>query len=609
MAVLDKMILSASGWRGVFAAGGGEEDPSKEITAEYRTVAAAAAFVFAGYLKGLPHGEKPLALVASDTRPTSGAIAGAVIPALLASGCRVRYAGYAAAPEVMAWARSLEGEKPCGFVYISASHNPIGYNGFKFGLTDGGVLPAGEAAKLTAALRSVLEEEDCAVKMEALMAAAGEEALQEVYSGEAAAKAQALKAYFDFCGLVAWGAAGGTGGMEDAVKEGLKKRPLGIVCDFNGSARAASIDRDFFASLGLKFTCINDQPGRIAHRIVPEGDALEPCRQLLEKARVELGEEAFLLGYVPDCDGDRGNIVIWDRHQKAARPLEAQEVFALACLAELAHLVWTGEIEPPGKWGRQDGGKAAVAVNDATSMRVDRIAAAFDVDAFRAEVGEANVVSLARLLRERGYIVRILGEGAAGGSITHPSAVRDPVNTVMALAKLLTVRGGGGKDGLFKLWCDLSGQPGLYREDFCLADIIASLPAFVTTPAYDKEALLRVSEKDPAALKGRYQKVFLSQWGQREQMLKERFGICGWEASGFSGTDEMHGIENFADAGSGGLRICFNNDRGRVIAAIWMRPSATEPVLRIMADVEGRDENMERELRQWQRGMIMEADE
>ena len=45
----------------------------------------------------------------------------------------------------MAYARECD-----GFVYISASHNPVGHNGIKFGFNDGGVIPGSEAAKLTA---------------------------------------------------------------------------------------------------------------------------------------------------------------------------------------------------------------------------------------------------------------------------------------------------------------------------------------------------------------------------------------------------------------------------------------------------------------------------
>jgi hypothetical protein len=33
------------------------------------------------------------------------------------------------------------------------------------------------------------------------------------------------------------------------------------------------------------------------------------------------------MGYVPDCDGDRGNIVFWDEGLKKVRTLEAQASF------------------------------------------------------------------------------------------------------------------------------------------------------------------------------------------------------------------------------------------------------------------------------------------
>jgi phosphoglucomutase len=167
--VLDKMILSASGWRGVFSACGNEEGTSSEISQAHRVICASAALIFAEYLQNLSDFDTfpPLVLVASDTRPTGKAIADAMIPALLNAGCNVRYAGIAAAPEIMAWARSLaEESKKAGFIYISASHNPIGHNGLKFGLTDGGVLAAEEAGRLIKNFRSFLAEESNIEKIE-----------------------------------------------------------------------------------------------------------------------------------------------------------------------------------------------------------------------------------------------------------------------------------------------------------------------------------------------------------------------------------------------------------------------------------------------------------
>jgi phosphoglucomutase len=590
---LDNMILSASGWRSIFAADGNEESTTEKISAPHKIICAAAAFIFAEYLQESQN--TPLVLIGMDTRPTGRVIAETMIPVLLASGCNVRFSGFTAAPEIMAWARSAE--NAAGFIYISASHNPVGHNGIKFGLTDGGVLAAQEANKLIDNFRSFFKKDGCVQKIESLISAADPVRLKNVYDGEAAAKTKAYKAYYDFCGVVAWGDnISGSEGICAALKNSLEKKPLGVVCDFNGSARTVSVDRDFFSALGLKFDCINGEPGAIVHRIVPEGESLEPCKNLLEKAHAR--DLSFMLGYVPDCDGDRGNLVIWDDAFRKARALEAQEVFALACVAELAHLVKTGTKLS----------KAAVAVNDPTSMRIDRIAEAFGVSVFRAEVGEANVVGLARRLREQGYIVRILGEGSAGGNITHPSAVRDPLHTVLAIVKLFSVRSSADKDGLFDIWLKCSGQAEKYRDEFTLADIIASLPPFVTTSAYSPSAVLRINTNDHTLLKDRYQKVFLREWEERKDELKSRFGFCGWETRAYNGLEERRGISHFGEAGRGGLKILFLDSEKREAAYIWMRGSATEPVFRIMADVVGNDANEERFLLDWQRKMILEAD-
>ncbi|MDR0623337.1 MAG: phosphatidylglycerol lysyltransferase [Treponema sp.] len=600
---LKDMILSASGWRGIFAASGGEESETGEISPAHRIISAAAAAVFAAYLqKG---GGTVTVIVAADTRPTGVAVAELIIPVLLTLGCDVRYMPAAAAPEIMAFARNFS-ETAAGFIYISASHNPIGYNGLKFGLTGGGVLEPAEMTGLIESFRGLLAAPDCISRLEALIHGADPGALKRVYETAPAVKREALTAYRDFTVLTAYGAGGADagGGLAEVNRNGIRERPLGIVCDFNGSARTLSIDRDFLSSLGVSFHAMNDRPGEIRHRIVPEGESLEPCRRFLEEFHKR--EPSYMMGYVPDCDGDRGNLVVWDEAEGRARILEAQEVFALSCVAELAHLVWTGELSYDNKGNALN--KAALAVNDPTSIRIDRIATAFDVSVFRAEVGEANVVGLARKLREKGYIVRILGEGSNGGSIIHPSAVRDPLSTILSLVKLLSVGSREGKQGFFEIWCDLSGQAETYHPNFSLGDIIASLPAFVTTGAYSPEALLRVQTQDHEQLKNRYQALFLRDWEEQKDRLKARYGISGWEAAAYNGMEERRGINRFGDAGRGGLKIHFLNGSGIPIASLWMRGSATEPVFRIMADAEGSDRRMERELIEWQRRLVAEAD-
>ena len=615
---ISRMIISASGWRGIFAEDKNEESAAKGISEAHSIIAATAARVFSAYLGDKAPGKNAV-LVGRDTRPTGEAIADSVIRSLLAEGREVRYTGISAAPEIMAYARSGDGGV-AGFIYISASHNPIGHNGIKFGLTDGGVLQADESAKLISAFRSLTDSPESIEQMKESIGSTKDEDLSAIRSASEIWKRASLAAYRNFTAEVISGYVKKAGQEEffAALRKGLEAHPIGIAADFNGSARTVSIDRDFLQSLGAGFYSINNKPGEITHRIVPEGESLDACRAFLEELHMK--DPSVILGYMPDCDGDRGNLVIWDEGIKKARSLEAQEVFALACMAELSSLVWSGEL----KYDSQGRAltKVALAVNDPTSLRIDRIAGAFGAEVFRAEVGEANVVGLARKLRKEGYLVRILGEGSAGGTITHPSAVRDPLDTLGAILKLLAIRSGREEDGmgLFQIWCSFPEQAGIYRDDFSLADIITSLPAFISTGAYTDDALLKVNTADHGLLKDRYQKIFLREWEEKRGILKEQYGITGWKAIAYNGLTEKRGVTGFGEAGRGGLKIEFfrqasqadpsQADSGpdEAFACIWMRGSGTEPVFRVMADVEGSDPEPERFLIEWQRRMVLEAD-
>ncbi|MDR2344075.1 MAG: phosphatidylglycerol lysyltransferase [Spirochaetaceae bacterium] len=590
------MILSASGWRDVFAADGDAESRLKEISGFHASAAAAAAELFAGFVRAKKGGGAPRIIVGLDTRPTGVAIAEPVLDALRAKGCRILFCGVTAAPEIMAYARFLGKTGGAdGFIYISASHNPIGYNGIKFGLTDGGVLGGTDMTRLGAEFRTLIPPRDSAPQMPlgtktAFFAKTLKKAVKY--------KKRALAAYSRFSLETA---AGGQGTVLGELKKAIKAAPLGIAADFNGSARAVSIDKDFFKGFGIKFRAINGKAGEIVHQIVPEGEALKPCRDFLEQLRRD--DPDFLFAYVPDCDGDRGNIVFFDENAGRVRRLEAQEVFALACLAELCQLVWIGSphVDENGSlWN------TAIAVNDATSMRIDRIARAFGARVFRAETGEANVVMLGRLLRVEGWTVPVMGEGAAGGSIVHPSAVRDPLQTVFALLKLLRIRSQAGKKGFFELWCERSGCKKPYSNDFTLSNIIASLPAFTTTSAYSKYARMQTVSVNQSTIKKRYQKVFAREWEKRKRRLYYKWGISDWESRAYNGSKERRHIKKFEMAGKGGLRIVFKNKSGVDCASIWMRGSGTEPVFRVMADIEGANIALHDELLAWQRGMVLE---
>ena len=612
------LILSASGWRKVFAADGNEESNAPVLSAADTVIAGAAALAYGDFLKkraggtARGGGASPALLVGIDSRPTGPAIADAMIRVFLGMGLRPRYLFIVAAPEIMAYtaaAGHLEGEDRAeGFCYVSASHNPRGHNGLKFGLRDGGVIGAADSAELIASFRALLADPLIAEKVVSLMRSAEPKDVGRVFSSCSAWKRRSISAYTLLCREIIAGTDDPQTQEElfDDMAACAAKSPVGVVAELNGSARCLSIDRDFLEGLGLKTRFANDEPRAFAHRIVPEGESLADAMCELDAARRD--DPAFCVGYVPDCDGDRGNLVVSTK-DGGSRAVEAQEVFALSCVAELSCLVRSGQL------AYDDAGapkrKVAVVVNDATSMRVDLICQAFGVELRRAETGEANVVGLAAALREEGYLVRILGEGSNGGNITYPSRVRDPLATVGALLKLLLLK---GQEGLFSIWlkkaqaAGISCNPGAAGGDYGVDEILASLPRFSTTSVFEERAALRVRSEDKAALKGRYATLFMAEWEGKKAELRQRFGIVSWKAFSTKGQIQEEIGSDFASSGKGGLKIVFSDASGNDRAFLWMRGSGTESVFRVMADVRDGSASDEEYLLDWHTSMVRKAD-
>lgn len=590
------MILSASGWRKVFAVSGEETDTTTEIGMENTCISVLSALVFSDYVKKRTGKRTPTIVLGIDTRPTGPEIANAMIRLLLKEKVVVRYVGVTAAPEIMAYSKLFD-----GFIYISASHNPIGHNGIKFGLNDGGVLNGKENALLVEEFKAKCSDEFALQNVSRLISVRSQSDLEWVYSESISTKKEALEIYKTFSKNVISSLTNVSlqDKFFDNLKAQIKANPIGIVCDFNGSARTMSIDKEFFAENNLNFYPFNDIPGKIVHEIIPEPENLVYCAKKMEELQ-KAGTKDAILGYMPDCDGDRGNIVYWDSKTDSAQILKAQEVFSLSVLAELAFSYWLNK--------NNSSYKPAVAVNCPTSMRIDEIAKAFNAKVFRGEVGEANVVNTARLARKQGYTVRILGEGSNGGTITYPSSVRDPINTIFAFIKLLTIKDTPEGKGLFHIWCQLSGQEDKYKDDFTLSDVLETLPVYTTTGVSESRAILKISTMDHAKLKGNFQKVFENSFKNGADGLLKKYGISSYKCILTNATTEKIDAKDFSESGKGGLKIQLFESSDKPSAFIWMRGSGTEPVFRIMCDVKGNNPDKEKDLLAWETKMLLEAD-
>lgn len=575
------LILSASGWRGVFAASGEDDSAEPECSMLWPVLAMAGAA--AGYFSSLPG--NPLILLGCDSRPTGPAISEIFLRTFIAAGISCRYLFVTPAPEIMAAARNMQN---CGgFCYISASHNPIGHNGIKLGNNEGGVLPGSEAAPLIRRVKEILASAEVLEKLLDKAKRTDSKQLEALFLESSREQRAAAKLYSEFSIRVIFDSY--PEGV-NSLRESLERDPLGVVGELNGSARGVSIDESFLKSMGVGVRLFNHKPREIQHSILPEGESLEPCRLLLEECWNK--DPSFLLGYVPDNDGDRGNIVYIDPDEGCGHILQAQEVFALTCLAELSC----------SKLFEKGTNPVAVVVNGPTSLRINGIAAFFEAEVFRAEVGEANVVSLARQLRQKGYTVRILGEGSNGGTITHPSAVRDPLNTLGALIKLLRLRDGQGKTPA-GLWFELRGMSFPDSKLPAISHILDSLPKYQTTPTGEPRAKYPVPEGDHNLLKHRYESVFVERWKNRPENLYA-VGICAYRFVNYEGTERREGPGNRSTKGQGGFSVELLDKKNQAVAFVWMRGSGTEAVFRLMADFPGTDPADEITLLEWHRSIL-----
>ena len=561
---LERYILSASGWRNVFVASGDEEDPCDEVGEQDLVITAHIAKVLYESLGR----ENPSVLLAIDARPTGRILAYVTARILCALGAKVSYLFISAAPETMAYSH-------CGFdafCYISASHNPIGHNGFKFGC-DGGVYERSISDAMATRLRESVADRDAVLVAKALSAKADVKEIDRIMEDRPRQKEKALEYYRGFV-------------LRTAGVDGTFHAGCGIVGELNGSARSLSIDEDFLHSLGCRTHYVNDSPGQVVHAIVPEGENLVPCRD--ELARCHAQDPSFILGYCPDNDGDRGNFVYVRQSDGSCEILQAQEVFALVVTIELADLSHRG-VE-----------NLAVAVNCPTSERIDAIASAFGARVFRAEVGEANVVNLACDLRKRGYVVHVLGEGSNGGNITDPAKVRDPLNSIMSVLKLFA------DPALFRYAVHrLTGrQP---EGEPSIEALIDAMPYYTTTGAFSTLAKMHVKHTDWAALKKEYERLLVSQW---PGMGLEGEGIVSYEIHQTEGIREVVGIgEAFrSPAAKGGLKVVLLQQDGSHAGYMWLRPSGTESVLRVLVDLRGDRQDLHDRLLSWQRSLIEEAD-
>jgi len=545
------LVQSFSGVRTVFGQGPG-------ICEAHRALAWAYGYSYARRVLG--PGDSTF-LLGRDPRPTGVAVGKALVGGFLAGAAakgnrlRVIDLGIITTPLAETAVRSLEAD---GGVMVTASHNPIEHNGFKF-LTgccpaDPKAAPCGALLSASAMGEVISDVAELAAGRDAL---AFEKAMKQVTDSvvdlaltghdNEAPRVQAERAYLDVIGRD-WG----------VTPHCLKPLTLGpALLDPNGGA-GCGIDARVLEHFGVRVIEINAELGYPEHGIDTDGiDPASGRHMLLRVARAAARERAHF-GVAFDYDADRGNLVLPGHDESAIIP--PQRVAAFNVALALARRRLNG-----GKNGR-----LAVVASDATSLACQRVAAAFDAQVFHVETGEINVVTKMDTLRREGFDVPVGVEGANGGTIFETSTCRDGLQAALSAALAES------QPEVAREWVRIVSKTNGASFDSSrrldLAELVSSVPE-------NANVMLRLSSPPVShgELKRRVEREFAdSEWPG----LKSRF--ASFEFENFEGTEQV--TERTGDE-SGAWRVMLRSPDRR--AFVFLRGSRTEAgVWRMIIDAD-----------------------
>ncbi len=559
------MILSPSGFRKIFAQSKKENSMDNEINEDDKILVAIISLTISNYFQDKP---KQYINVGLDSRATGNVISQIIIKTLILNNDKINFFGILPIPEILAYTKISKNSK--GFIYISASHNPKGYNGIKTGLDDGGVLNSNEINKIIKQIKYNIQNKNLIKNLIKKLQNFNNntqylKTYETIIASKDKLKAQSYNAYKSLMQQIIYSDEHNQENI-DILKANIKKEQMGIIGEMNGGSRINSIDKEMLQSLGLKLEFHNTEIGIFKHGMTPEGKSLNMCKKILEQKFQK--DNSFQLGYVPDCDGDRGNLITINKNGQA-NIISSQKIFALSVLSELSYLYHIGIKK-----------NLAVVVNDATSLNIEKIASLFNAKVYRVEVGEANLTEMADILRNKGLIIKIFGEGSNGGNITHPSKVRDPLATVFSIIKLLKIK------NLYKIWCTLSQNS--YNEYYNLDDILKTINFYSNIEVSSKEAILKIRVQNQETLKTNYEKLLKTEFNKNNTIINQ-LQINNYEILNYEGITQT--TTRTRDA-SGGLKVLLKNDKYEIIGSLWMRGSKTEPIFRVLSEVKSEYHNL-----------------
>lgn len=350
------LMMSVSGVRGIIG-----ETMTPVLAAEL-------GLTFGAYLGG---GE---VVIGRDSRPSGDMVRAGMVSGLLASGCNVIDVGVVATPTV---AVMVTHRKAAGGVVLTASHNPIVWNGIKFLTAKGHAPQANVANEILDRLR---EKRFKLVDVNHIGRCETDGSANGIHIEKVLATVDAAA---------------------------ISRRKFKVVLDsVNGAGGAAG--RELLTRLGCQVAHMNPAPtGIFAH-------TPEPTKENLTTLCDEVRKQGADVGFAQDPDADRLAIV-----DNSGNYIGEEYTLALAAMRVLS--------KTPG----------ATAANLSTSRMIDDLArSAGAPPVIRTPVGEAHV---AHAVMTKNCV--IAGEGNGGVIDPRVVLVRDSLVSMALVLDLLAVEG------------------------------------------------------------------------------------------------------------------------------------------------------------------------
>ncbi len=339
---------------------------------------------FAHFLKG-NGGEKRKVAIGRDSRPSGPMVFNALAAGMLSLGVDVVDLGVATTPSIALLGRFLKSDAS---IVITASHNPIMWNGIKFLRHDGIAFPPEQAARIKQ------------IYLEKAWQKEGGGGLADIehlglFSTDSRAHAHHIQTVLQFFDV-----------------KGISEKRYRVVLDSVNGAGCIGTPM-LLSKLGTELIHLNGEAtGRFAH-------TPEPTRENLTELAAKVREKRAAVGFAQDPDADRLAIV-----DENGTYIGEEYTLALCTYARML-------VKP-----------VPVVANLSTLRMVDDIAGKFGQRVIRTAVGEANVAGKMQEVGGPGGVIG--GEGNGGIIDLRVGPVRDSFLGIAMILDLLTAHGENG---------------------------------------------------------------------------------------------------------------------------------------------------------------------